>query len=568
MIARCIEEVRKPIIYIALSLFFGSLCHGVYEEWIGGAIFIASLFLLCIAINTNIIFSMAMSIFLAIGILINIAYYAPNISREFKGEVRIVEDSGYDVIGEIKGRRVYLESKNLECKLGDILFIEGKYADEKNIEKGIIGEIEVSTFKVLDSGLIGNLYELREEIYIKLKDNIGERKAGMVASLAFGYSNYLDTADKDEMRSLGIIHAISVSGLHVAIIFAIASKLIGGKLALILTGIYVVFTGAPISSIRAFIMILCLSQAISLRKKYNPLAGLALSLIILILIKPYCIFQIGFLLSYAATLGIILFVDKLNKLMFKLPKYIRETLSLSLASQVFTLPILIFAFEEFSMWFIIGNLLVIPILNILIILGNSLVIAIALPSVFNFISFIILKFVNIVDKLMDLLYDVTNSSFIVNKSTGFFIIVITISIYFILKGYKKFYFLPVAAIIAIGLNIYSPIPRIDYLRQGAILISYRGERQLITNKRNINVSKLKKVTLANDVVLEGKKIKVSNISIIEAEGKNFIMSYNNNKYLLRMNRYGEISDEYDIIDFVDGNITGFFLGQKKLVFIK
>lgn len=568
MLAKYVEEVNKPIIYIALSLFFGSLCYGVNKEWGIGAIIIASIFLLGVAIRTNIIFSLLISVFLVIGLLINIIYYNPRMDMNIKEEVRIVENKGFSLIAEIRGRRVYLNSNVKDFKVGEKLIIEGIFSKEVDIERGIIGSVEIEKTFRLDSGFIGKLYELRELIYRRLEENIGKRRAGMVASLAFGYSDYLDNEDNNEMKSLGIIHAISVSGLHVALIFAIASRLLGGKIALLLTIIYVVFTGAPISSIRSLVMIICLSQSVVFRKKYNPLAGLALSLIILIVMKPYCIFQIGGVLSYSATLGIILFNEKINKKMFRLPKYIRETVSLSISAQVFTLPILILAFKEFSIWFIIGNLVIVPILNLLIILGNLLVVAIIFTPLFNFISYLIIKCVSLSDFIMDYFYDITNINFIVNKSAAFFFMVLLISMYFILKGYKKFYLAPLAAIIAIIINFYSIIPRIDYFKEGAILISYKGERKLITNKRNIDALKLKEITLADEIILEGKRIKVSNNALIEADGKDFIMTYNGEKYLLRMNSYGEKDSEYDIIDLAEGKIKGFFLSSDKLIFIK
>src|SRR5699024_912741 len=133
-----------------------------------------------------------------------------------------------------------------------------------------------------------------------------------------------------------------------------------------------IFTGAAVSTIRSYIMLLCLSLAVPLRRNYNPLAGLSLAGIILILYKPYSIFEVGFQLSFLSTLGIILFNKRFNKAFYKLPKTVREGVAISLASQVFTFPFLILYFREFSLGFLAGNLILIPLMNAVVILGNLL----------------------------------------------------------------------------------------------------------------------------------------------------------------------------------------------------
>lgn len=163
------------------------------------------------------------------------------------------------------------------------------------------------------------------------------------------------------MRGMGVIHAVSVSGLHVALVYGILKKFLNNKIALLGTVIYVLLTGAEFSSLRALIMIMFLSFSFGLRKNYNSLGALAFSALIITLVAPYAPFKLGFQLSFLATLGIIMFSQKLNNKLYKFPKYLRETFSISLSAQVFTIPIMIIAFEEFSIAFIIGNTILVPI---------------------------------------------------------------------------------------------------------------------------------------------------------------------------------------------------------------
>ena len=104
---------------------------------------------------------------------------------------------------------------------------------------------------------------------------------------------------------------------------------------------YVLFTGAPASAVRAYIMILILNLGMVVKRNYSPLAALSLAGIIIILIKPYDIYNLGFILSFLATLGIILFSKKLNKKLYRLPNLFRSTIAISISAQILTFPIIL-----------------------------------------------------------------------------------------------------------------------------------------------------------------------------------------------------------------------------------
>ena len=148
------------------------------------------------------------------------------------------------------------------------------------------------------------------------------------------------------MKVFGISHAIAVSGLHMAIVYGILKKLFGSKLSLVIALAYVLFTGASPSTVRAYIMILIMNFALVVKRNYNPIAAISLAGIILLIVRPYDLFSLGFVLSFLATLGIILFNKKLNKKLYKLPKKIREVVSVSISAQILTFPILIYSFKN------------------------------------------------------------------------------------------------------------------------------------------------------------------------------------------------------------------------------
>lgn len=557
-----IGEVKTPIIYISLTIIISSIVYGLYFKYFLPAAIVAGCFFIFILFSTNKYFTIFIVIIFLIGIGININYYNVNINKNFIGKIRVIENKSYYKIISFKGKRLYIQ--DFQGELGEKFIIKGIFTKEVDREKGIIGNIKVNSSKKIKEDFRYKLYELRKKIYFKLEENIGKRKAGLILSLAFGCSDYLDNEDSEDMRGMGVIHAVSVSGLHVALVYGILKKFLNNKIALLGTVIYVLLTGAEFSSLRALIMIMFLSFSFGLRKNYNSLGALAFSALIITLLAPYAPFKLGFQLSFLATLGIIMFSQKLNNKLYKFPKYLRETFSISLSAQVFTIPIMIIAFEEFSIAFIIGNTILVPIFDILIKLGNLLLIVLPFSILFDFISFIIYKVINFLDSIMYYLY-IFPQEIIINKGFALIYVCALIGLYYGVKKDKKFILLPIIANFVFMIHIYSPIVRVDYYKEGAILVSYRGDRAVITNKRNIDIKTLKKVSLTSKGYREGKKIKIKNGIEIFKDDKDFIIKIKEREYTINMSKKKNFKKEYDIIDFKNNNLNGFYILKDKII---
>lgn len=557
-----IGEVKTPIIYISLTIIISSIVYGLYFKYFLPAAIVAGCFFIFILFSTNKCFTIFIVIIFLIGIGININYYNVNINKNFIGKIRVIENKSYYKIISFKGKRLYIQ--DFQGELGEKFIIKGIFTKGVDREKGIIGNIKVNSSKKIKEDFRYKLYELRKKIYFKLEENIGKRKAGLILSLAFGCPDYLDNEDSEDMRGMGVIHAVSVSGLHVALVYGILKKFLNNKIALLGTVIYVLLTGAEFSSLRALIMIMFLSFSFGFRKNYNSLGALAFSALIITLVAPYAPFKLGFQLSFLATLGIIMFSQKLNNKLYKFPKYLRETFSISLSAQVFTIPIMIIAFEEFSIAFIIGNTILVPIFDILIKLGNLLLIVLPFSILFDFISFIIYKVINFLDSIMYYLY-IFPQEIIINKGFALIYVCALIGLYYGVKKDKKFILLPIIANFVFMIHIYSPIVRVDYYKEGAILVSYRGDRAVVTNKRNIDIKTLKKVSLTSKGYREGKKIKIKNGIEIFKDDKDFIIKIKEREYTINMSKKKNFKKEYDIIDFKNNNLNGFYILKDKII---
>lgn len=560
-----INKVNNPIIYLFLALGVSSISYGINDELRELSIFLSALFFIWIFLLWGINFTFITAVFFAVGLFINCSYY--NVPDKICGEVRIVKVSTYETIGSFEGKNLLIEDySGSELQTGELYSVSGIVEkEEKNKNKGIVGGLKVESINKCDGDFITILYKIKRSIYEKLKENLGMRKAGLVSSIAFGYSDGLDSEDKSDMKNFGIIHSISVSGLHVAIVYGFLRIFLGNKLGLLSCLVYVIFTGANYSSIRAFIMLGTVEGAEIVKKNNNSISSLCLSAMILTIYKPYSIFEISFHLSYLATLGIILMNKKINTALYKLPGKLRDGLSVTLSAQIFTVPYLLLIFKDLSLNFIIGNLVLVPFVNVLVILGNLLFVFYRFNGMFDFISYLVLKIIDIFDMVLNNIENFSLPIFYGNEYFAMMYLSIMTSIYFVKKGFKKVMYMPIAVLCMIIVQLYSPVLNLKYYYEGAILVSYRGERVLISNKEQIDMERLVKISEADKVCRNINKINVYGKCKIKSQGKNYLLEIFDKKYLLKVAGSENGSGDYDIINFKDGPFNKIFIWNDDII---
>ncbi len=558
------KNKENILLYIFIVFILSSCIFLLFykEKWL--AILFVSCFFIPFILLKRLDLAVILFIFFLIPIINNSLYY--NLEVNSSVEIRIISLNSYGGIGEIKGRKVYLSGDFKDIKLGDRLIAKIEFNKDINIERGILGEVKVEKYEKLDLDLKGKIYRIREEIYNKLREKLGSRRAALITSISFGYTEFLDREDESSMKNLGVLHAVSVSGLHMVIVYSLLKKTLGNKIAPILSIIYVIFTGAAISTVRSYIMLLCLSLAVPFRRSYNPLAGLSLAGIILILYKPYSIFEVGFQLSFLSTIGIILFNKKFNKDLYKLPKSIREATAISLSSQVFTFPFLILYFREFSLGFLAGNLILMPLINSIVILGNILALTINFKVIFNYLAFIAYYATLSIDIISEKLLDILPRILFLNEIISVSYIIILITIYFYRRGYKKIIYFPTIILFYLFIIFYSPYPKLEYYRDGVLLISYKGERSLVATKKGVDLKKYKFISLSNSEYKDFKMIKLNNTIEIEKVNKNILIRNRINRYLIKLSS-GKYDENYDIIDCKYSNYVKIVLFKNKVLVI-
>ena len=206
----------------------------------------------------------------------------------------------------------------------------------------------------------------------------------IIDALILGQRLELDKETIADYSNAGVIHILAISGLHISIIYFFIVFLLkplkrvkfGAEIQLLIVlailWLFALLTGLPASVTRA----VTLFSFISIGNYFNqPKAiynALAISAFLILLLKPNAIFDIGFQLSYAAVLSIVLFQPFYKKFYFsenKIAVYFTDTILVSLAAQIGVLPLSLYYFNQLPLLFLLANLVIIPLSSLVLIIG-------------------------------------------------------------------------------------------------------------------------------------------------------------------------------------------------------
>lgn len=284
-------------------------------------------------------------------------------------------------------------------------------------------------FKWPHSWIVGT-YNWMQNI---LEENLKDPALALVKSMIIGDRGSVPYKISDEFSATGLAHILSISGLHVGFIVVMLSFLqkflkFPPKVAFIvqtaLLCFYCLVAGAAASAVRATIMAIIPMGGKLLGRKPDPINSLALAALMILIFHPLDIFDVGFQLSFAAVGGIFLYSNIINRTFKFLPHSISSSISITLAAQLGTWPIIAYYFNIFSPLSLIANLLMVPISGGVVILGFIMIIISAvLPWLGSFIGNIV-EFVCIVlIKGNSLIASIPWSSIKVISPSVFFLIV-------------------------------------------------------------------------------------------------------------------------------------------------
>lgn len=266
------------------------------------------------------------------------------------------------------------------------------YLANKNIwHQGYLSSIElrkIGTGK--GNPLVAQTLKLRRKLVTKFERYLHSKDAFSVAStLILGYRADLSEELLQAFANTGTIHVLSVSGMHVVIVFWLFSSLLGWmdqrrklrvtKFVVLIAAVwsYAALTGFSPSVLRASLMISFVIAASAFNQENRIYNSISASAFFLLLYDPKFIADIGFQLSYLAVLGIV-FLAPLCKVVFvsnhRLVKSIGSYVGMSMSAQAGAGPLATYYFHQFPVYFLVANLFIALPASAIMYLGFALLI--------------------------------------------------------------------------------------------------------------------------------------------------------------------------------------------------
>lgn len=228
-----------------------------------------------------------------------------------------------------------------------------------------------------DTGLAENLEKQKAELLAILQHNLRDPQVlGLAEAILLGSKMHLDPAITNAFSKTGVMHVIAISGMHLSLIFTLLMAMFrfvpAGRYRLLVSLLIAIpaiwwfslLTGGSASAIRSAIMCTLPVTGLAFSRRILNLNNLAASALLMLFYEPHWIRDPGFQLSFAALLGILVWQSWIHGwLRFRNPalKACWNLVSVTLAAQVFTTPLVLFYFHQFPLLFLFANICAVPL---------------------------------------------------------------------------------------------------------------------------------------------------------------------------------------------------------------
>jgi len=245
-----------------------------------------------------------------------------------------------------------------------------RYGDQLRISGGQVRN-KIIYYPRLEfiSGDAGNvlltiLFKWRERLESLVEQVMVEPQASLAIGILLGIERGFSRDLYDGLRRVGLIHIIVASGYNVSILIGLLASLkawLGKSFTVLITLIvivgYVIMVGLEPPVIRAAIMGGASLLAVLVGRQKHALLWLVFAAIVMLMLDPLLYQSLSFQLSFGATLGILVFQDRIARLLRLFPRIIRGDLATTLSAQLFTVPLIWFRLGRFAPNGLLANVL-------------------------------------------------------------------------------------------------------------------------------------------------------------------------------------------------------------------
>ena len=248
---------------------------------------------------------------------------------------------------------------------------------------------------------------------------LSQQAFSICTALLVGYDDEIDNEVMQQFAHSGTLHVLSVSGIHTGLLYGLIVWLFSlfdkhekyrfAKTVVVIGFLFLftLITGLSASVLRASVMLSFIVIGNTFYKNGNNYNTLFLSAFVILLFNPFLISDVGFLLSYSAVFGIMYFYPLLKSIHTfdnKIMQWSWGLTLMSVSATITTLPISLAVFHQFPIWFVLSNLIIIPLSTLLMALSGLLLLLFKVSFIKTGLVFV----VNFFTKIMLFVAEMTN----------------------------------------------------------------------------------------------------------------------------------------------------------------
>lgn len=361
---------------------------------------------------------------------------------------------------------------------------------------GATSYVSSHSWKLIDRN---NAFSIRREadkcrnhlLNIYRQFNIQGDEFAVLAALTLGYTDDLQPDLRAGYSATGAMHILSVSGMHVGVIYVVIAfllsfldtsqqkRIIKSIVIILFLWSYAFITGMSAAVMRAALMFSFIAFAYCLERKSQIYNTIFMSAFGMLLYNPNFLYNVGFQLSYSAVLSIIFFqpmVDKLYHPTNKFSKLTWEILSVSMAAQLGTAPFTLYYFQQFPTYFLITNFIAIPLSSLVIYLAIALFLVSFIPYLSLAIAFLLKWSVWLLNAVIVSIHQLPHSVWHISldswQTVFFFLLIVCLSAYYFNKKFASLFVGLLSLLITCLLSIHTNYQTLTSKR----IIVYAGQK--------------------------------------------------------------------------------------------
>ncbi|NQU16518.1 MAG: ComEC/Rec2 family competence protein, partial [Candidatus Saganbacteria bacterium] len=292
------------------------------------------------------------------------------------------------------GGRIRASVSKFDAAYGDKIGASGKLSYEKGPrnpglpERAYVSFLSFDVPNVISRGhgnpILRLAFFIRKKLLDSVKKIMPSPYSDLLSGILFGKAAAtIPDEIKEQFKKTGTVHILVVSGMHLSILIGVCLTILKSSrlplwastlIATLINLLYVLAAGAGASVIRAGIMAEAAMMGQIVDRERDFFTTLSAAALFLLIINPLSLFQIGFQLSFAATISLVYLAPVIRDIIVgvgrgRMPDWFAQLISISIAPMLMTAPIILYNFSQLSLVTVVVNAMIIPWISYLLILG-------------------------------------------------------------------------------------------------------------------------------------------------------------------------------------------------------